>query len=775
LLAFPIVLSYSQFQLNGKIVDINDQPIKSVTIIENGQKALSMSDDNGNFKIQSNSGNRICFSHLSYFDTCINLNSLVSNPIKIVLQEKNIFSKDVLVSAKSRNYNIKSTQSGLFEVHSDSIRHLPGIVGEGDPMKLLQLTPGVTVNEVGMGINVRGSSTDQNMVILDDVIICNPAHILGFFSIFNPLIVNKVSLIKSGIPSYYGNRFSSVTEISTKKEITDKLGVEGNVGILSTDLAIQTPVIDRKAGISIAFRKSYIDYTIKPLSRILFKKNRSMFSNSFYGFYDSNFGITYYPGINDRIYLNAYAGSDDYKLYKASFDINNYMNWKNYSISAKWMHYFTSQYVMKTTCYYSGSDFTFYLGQKDYNFYLFSKLSDVSFLHEHSFFQDKYTLRAGINASRQYIEPNHCKMNIYDLDLKFGTPNNFNTVTLSSYIHSEINITEKLSVMAGIRGSKYLMLGPYDRFIRQYGQEISDTIHYATHRIVNDFFYFEPRFSARYSIDDRTSVKISATRNIQYLQQVNVSSVSLPTDFWIPANYYLLPLVGYQFSAGYFKNSVFENIDLSIELFYKQMNHLPEFKKGVLSTVTKISMEENLVSGKGRAYGCEVLIRRNIGKINGWISYTLSRTERIFETINDGKPFPAKYDRTHDISIIAEYKISSTWEASAIFVFATGNAFTLPSSRYLIGGNLVNDYTAYNSFRMPSYHRLDISITRLLKQYKSLEHSINFSIYNVYSRLNPYYMYYGVSGNLQTGELKVKPKLVSVFPLIPSVSYSFKF
>lgn len=762
-----------QNSLKGKVVNQNNDGISNVLIAINN-KTNSSSNDSGYFVLKFNEKQTICFSHLNYIDTCLYVNVLKDTFLIVTLNEKSFVSEQVVISTNTANKQLKSIQTGFIELKTENYRNIPSIAGEADPLRVLQMTPGVAKTDINMGLNVRGGSTDQNLVLLDDAVIYNPTHLAGFLSVFNSNALDKIQLYKSGIPSYFGGRLSSVTEVITYKSIPDSLKVTLNSGALLSGLSIKYPFLNKKAAVFISARKSYIDYTIKPISSVLFPQKRSLFTNTKYGFGDLNLGITLAPTINDRISISSYFGNDNFSLLKASFDVKNIIDWGNTGISARWSHTYANKHIMRTIAYYSSNYFDFFMGQNDFNFYLQSNINEYSIQHDHSFYFKNWSLKAGFQAVKQKVDPNHSKAELSDFRADFGTPNNFNTISISPFIHSEIEINKKIGLAIGLRSTYYAHLGPYYKFIRENGMNISDTIKYEKNSTISSFKQFEPRFSFRYLLDSITSLKLSASRNVQFLHQVNVSAVALPIDFWLPTNNYIGPEYAYQISAGYFKN--FDNgLNFSIEAFYKTMENLPEFNSGVMSSVSKASMEENLLIGKGRAYGIEFFINGKLGKYNGWISYTLSRTTRIFKLINNGSPFPAKYDRAHDLSVLVQRILSKKWSVSSVFIIASGNAITLPNGRYLIEGNIINQYSAYNSFRMPTYHRLDIAFTRHLNNWKYREQNLNFSIYNVYSRLNPYYMYYSVEGNLETYKLKVKPKLVSIFPMIPSITYEIKF
>jgi TonB-dependent Receptor Plug Domain len=758
-----------------KITNHQGSPLAGVVVSENSAKLLGIADENGLVKLNLNEKKNICFTLLGFYDTCFIAENSTIKGITISLREKTTTSEEIVITSKEKNLTMPKLQSGVFEIKPDDYRNIPNIGGEADPMRMLQLSPGVSKTDVNMGLNVRGGSSDQNLVIIDDAVIYNPTHLAGFLSVFNPLIVNQITMLKSGIPSYYGGRLSSVIDVETQKDIPEKMHLKTNIGLIISGFSLQVPVLNKKIGVFISARKSYIDQTVKSITRYMLQKQLSMFNNTNYGFYDINLGVTIAPSMNDRIFISSYLGNDDFSLYKASFDVNTSLSWSNQAVSVKWTHHFNNRYIIKTIGYYSYNTLDLFMGQTDFNFNLSSKLSDFSIIHEHSLYFTKANLKIGVQFQKMLVTPNQSQAQLNSFEANFGTPNNFNTINLSPYLHSEYNFSNKLALSLGIRSSFYYHIGPYDKFIRGINQEITDTVHYNRNEVVAKYSNTEPRMGLRYKIDSVSSVKFSFTYNVQYLHQVNVTAVSFPTDFWMPSSYLLKPETGIQMSGGYFRNFVDNQYEGSVEVFYKRMNNLTEFNGGLLSSTTKATMEENLLEGSGYAYGLEFLLQKKKGKLSGWISYTLSRSFRKFAEINDGEPFPDKYDHIHDLSILMQYTINKKWKTAVVFIFATGSAYTLPNGRYLIEGNIVNQYGPYNSFRMPSYNRLDISFTRSLRKSSFSEQNLSINLYNVYSRMNPYFIYYKVTGDLNKYILQVTPKPVALFPFLPSINYEYRF
>lgn len=760
--------------ISGVIWDEDGQPIDGVIVTDSLGSRLARSSQNGLFSMEILPYQRVCFTKAGFVDTCY-IFTHSSQQVSVVMRLKSTQVNAVIVSERGRQLkSIENTRLGTAEIKTDSIRQLPTLTGEVDPFKAIQLTPGVGTFDMASGLLVRGSTMDQNLVILDEGMIYNPTHLAGFISMFNPYVIENITLIKTGVPVDYGGRSASLVVAASEKNRISSTTVEGNIGLILSNIAIHTP-LSKNCQATIAFRRSYIDYTLKPFSKELFPHNRSFFNSSSYTFYDGNAILSYRLTPQDNVVVSTFMGNDDFTLNRASFDLKYHMAWNNKMASIQWSHYYNNRHISRTSAYYTRSDLRLFIGQSNFNYRLVSTNEDFSLKHEHRFFFKSIKLKVGAQYLQQLVVPNQSEAVLNELQADFGTPNIFHVNTLSSYAEAELLVSKRVSLLAGIRENMYTHQGPYTRFVRSVEtQQITDTLHYAPGSIVKRYFSPDMQLSLRYKLDSLSALKFYAGRNVQFVQQVNVTTVALPTDFWLPASDQLPPLVARQLSAGYYKNWP-SNLNVSVELFYKWFNPVIEFNKGLLQSISKATMEENILLGKGRSYGIEFYLAGTMERWTGWISYTLSRSERIFVSINQGQPFPSKYDRLHDLTVVLMRSLNQRWKASFTFTYASGQATTLPLGRYIIGGNIVNQYSDYNGFRMPPYHRLDIALTRTLKTNRGFNHELVFSIYNLYSRLNPYFMYFKVSGDLQRYKLTVTPQYVALFPMMPSISYRFTY
>jgi hypothetical protein len=762
--------------IEGVITDslTNEKLIGAHVIVQN-LKIGATTNENGYYSLTFPCGQTILkISMIGYSEKEIILYISKKTELNIQLNQIAIQVNEVVVEGHRAEQNVKSAAMGTIELNLKSIQSMPTLAGERDLMRMLQLTPGVAKSETSSGLNIRGGAGDQNLILLDGATVYNPMHLAGFFSVFNPMSVNKVKLIKSGIPANYGGRLSSVIDIETLRGNNKKLEGSANIGLISSSLWLTGPIVKDKAAFTFSVRKTYIDELVKPAVG-LFLKN-SIFNSIQYGFYDINSGLSYDISTKDRLYLSVYYGRDNFYLHRTNFDFTNKMEWGNTAASLQWNHFGGGVLSITNAVTYSNYNFNFNLIALDsaLNFTVKSLINDIGYTSDYSFYFDKHTFKTGIQLNNLRVLPNSSQVTNEDLEADMGTPNHFNIYWLALYANDEYNLTDKIKINAGIRLLYHLHCGPYNLFKRDNSNEIIDTVQYTTNEIVARYFLPEPRLSIRYLFNENSSIKASYTENYQSLQQVNITSISMPTDFWIPATTNIKPQKGSQVSLGYYQNLSNNQYETSVECYYKDMKNQMEFKNGLINIIRKETLEENLIFGKGWSYGAEFYLKKNSGIITGWISYTLSRSMRQFDTINGGIPYPAKYDRTHDISLLLNYNFNSKWTFSAVFIYSTGNAFTLPQDRRFLQENIINGYGAYNSFRMPAYHRLDISATRTLKKRGRFESSLNFSIINVYNRQNPFYIYIDVD-QTENSSLTVKPKQVSIFPFLPSISWQLKF
>lgn len=693
--------------------------------------------------------------------------------INVDLEENVITTKEVVITAEKQDENTQSTQVGRFEMPVEKMKKLPAFLGEVDVLKTIQLTPGVqSAGEGNTGFYVRGGGPDQNLILLDEAVVYNASHLLGFFSVFNADALKNVELYKAGMPANYGGRLASVLDLSMKDGNMKEYAVNGGIGLISSRLTIEGPIKKEKSSFIISGRRTYLDVLMRP-----FLNEDAAFKNGGYYFYDINSKINYTFSDKDRLYLSGYFGRDVFAMNSKGMNMKNTIDWGNATASLRWNHLYNNKLFSNATLVYSDYKFNFGATQNLYDVKLYSGVTDYNAKLDYTWMPSiLQTIKFGANYTYHIMMPNNATAKSGDTEFDLGEEVKLYSHEAALYINDEYDFSEWLKINAGLRYSFFEHVGPYEKYVLNSIGRIGDTISYARGEPIKCYNNIEPRFSARIMMKDKSSIKLSYTQNYQYIHLASYASVSLPTDIWVPSTAIVKPQYGTQYSIGYFRNFKKNIFETSFEIYYKHLKNQIEFKEGALPEDNLMNnTDNNFTFGTGESYGGELFLKKRTGKITGWIGYTLSWTTRNFPDINLGITYPAKYDRRHDISVVVSYDITERLNASLIWVYATGNAITLPLSRYFIGGNIVCEYSARNEFRMPAYHRMDFSLTYSGKKTKKFQSSYNLSVYNVYSRMNPYYIYFDTSGDLMEFNLETSAKQVSLFPIIPSLSWNFNF
>ncbi len=694
----------------------------------------------------------------------------------IRLQSTAITTKEVVISADRPDKNVMSTEMGSFEMPVEMVKKLPAFMGEVDILKTIQLKPGIQSGGEGMtGFYVRGGGPDQNLILLDEAVVYNAAHLFGFFSVFNSDALQNVDIFKGSMPANYGGRLASVLDISMKDGNNRKYAAEGGIGLISSRLTVEGPIKKDTSSFIISGRRTYVDVVMKP-----FLNKNSPFRQSAYYFYDLNAKVNYRLSDKDRVFLSGYFGRDVFDLSDAEDNFSNAISWGNGTAVLRLNHLFNQKVFANTSVIYSKYDFGFDAIQDQYDLKLNSGIEDWNAKIDFTWIPSTtHTVKYGINYIYHTFTPYNVSAKTSDVEFDFGEAVKLYSHEGALYVNDEFDLTGLIRISAGLRYSLFCHVGPFDRFIKDPVTNLTvDTISYASGESVKTYNHLEPRLSARFIVDEYSSIKAGFTQNYQYIHLAALSAVSLPTDIWVPSTEIVKPQFGTQYSVGYFRNFYKNMYEGSVEVYYKDMKNQIEYKEGALiEDNVSNNTDNNFTFGEGYSYGIEFFVNKQYGKLTGWIGYTLSKTSRIFSEINLGEEFPAKYDRRHDVSIVTMYEINPKLNVSLVWVYATGNTATLPVSRYIIGGNIVNEYGARNSYRMPPYHRMDVSVnwTPKPKKPRKWESTWNFSIYNLYNRMNPYYIYFETTGNIMEGHMEIKAKQVSLFPILPSVSYNFKF
>ncbi len=688
--------------------------------------------------------------------------------------------EEVVIQSDRLDKNVQDIAMSREKLQVEEVKKLPALFGEVDIIRTLQLLPGIqSAGEGTTGLFVRGGNYDQNLILLDEAPVYNASHFLGFFSVFNADAIKNVEVYKGGIPAKYGGRLSSVIDINMNNGNNREYNVSGGVGLLSSRLTVEGPIARDKSSFIVTGRRTYADVFLG------FSNNPDVRENVIY-FYDLTAKANLDINKKNKIFLSGYFGRDELGIQNfAGFD------WGNATGTLRWNHLFNDKLFTNTTLYFSNFDYGFSFDDSSFGFRWDSNLQEAGLKINNTWFiNPSLTMDAGIHAIWHRFAP--AEINVtgdtffepFELDDKYALEN-------AAYIGFDHKVDERLSLQYGLRYSTFQMVGPgkvllYEEGVERSDETIIDSLVF-DRPLENIKFYhgLEPRFGLRYLINQSTSFKASYNRTQQFLQVASNSAASFPTDLWIPADYYIQPLNADQVAAGIFKNFRDNTIETSVEVYYKYMRNLIDFKPNAQILLNN-NLETEILSGIGYAYGTEFSVRKTSGKMTGLISYTLSRTFRQIEGISADNPYPARYDRIHDISATAGYDITPKINLSAIWVYATGAAVSFPVGRINVDGKTIPVYDddSRNADRMPAYHRMDLSLNIDLPGNERFNQNLNISIYNAYNRRNAFSIEFRDIVNNDVNyspadgpEVSRRPGAVQtyLFPILPSVTYNFEF
>jgi len=678
------------------------------------------------------------------------------------------------VTAEKEDENVRSTEMSVTKIDMKEIESIPVLFGEKDVLKTIQLMPGVaTGGEGNAGFFVRGGSADQNLILLDEAPVYNASHLLGFFSVFNSDAIKDLKLYKGGMPAEYGGRLSSVMDIKMKDGNSKKLSATGGIGLISSKLTIEGPIVKDKGSFMISGRRTYMDVFLALSS------NETIKNTSLY-FYDLNLKANYRLGEKDRVFLSGYFGKDVLAI-KDRFGFN----WGNSTATLRWNHLFNDKLFSNTSFIYSNYNYNILIEAAEFE--IASKIQDLTIKEDIDFYlNDKNKIKFGGSFVHHTFAPGKFSST--------GDLNNINELEIEKryslesglYASNEQKLSDLFSITYGLRYTNFTQVGPGEIYTYNEEGELTDTTNYKSWETVSSYNGFEPRLSAKYQLGESSSLKVSYARSNQYLHLMSNSSSGSPTDAWLPSSNNIKPEVADQVALGYFQNLKDDTYEFSAEVYYKVLDNTIDYRNGAEITLNP-TVEGELLYGEGRAYGLELFLKKRKGKFTGWLSYTIAKSENRFDGLNDGEWYSAKQDRTHDISLVGMYNLSERLKLSSTFVFYTGNAVTFPTGKYEVDNQTINLYSDRNGSRMPNYHRLDIGITWEGKKYKKIknvetgeiekvkkkmESSWNFSIYNVYARENAYSISFQENEDDPTQTEIIQ---LSLFKMIPSISYNFKF
>jgi hypothetical protein len=756
------VAAQQKFAISGNITDFatGEDLIGATVIIENISNTGTVSNSYGFYSISLPANQyTIRFQYIGYEPKTVTVNLTENKNLDIELKEKTVEIGNIVITGERADKNITSVEMGNVKLTPKQIENIPVLFGERDILKTIQLTPGVkSAGEGNSGFYVRGGGIDQNLILLDEAPVYNASHLLGFFSVFNSEAIKSANLMKGSIPAEFGGRASSVFDIKMKEGNMKKFGVTGNIGIISSNIAIEGPIKKEKGSFIVSGRRTYADMFL------VFSKKEDIKNTTLY-FYDLNLKSNYRINKKNRIYLSGYFGRDNFGFAKEfGFD------WGSITGTLRWNHSFNGKLF---------SNSSFILSNYSYNINIMdaadilirSEINDINFKQDFTLYANSQnTLKFGGNVIYHNVLPGEITVS-EGFALESDKISRRRAIEWAAYVSNSQNFSEKFKIYYGLRLALFSNIGPGEFYEFDEDGKLINTINKENFGVYKTQGGLEPRVGLNYTINNKNSVKASYNRIYQFLHLLSNSTTTTPTDLWLPSSNNVKPQISDQVSLGYFRNFNNNEYETSLEVYYKGLKNQIDYKNGA-ELVYNATVESELVFGKGWAYGAELMIKRNFGRINGWLSYTWSKTMRQFDKINKGNPFPARHDRTHDLSLVGMFDITSKLKVSATWIFYTGNAVTFPSGKYEIEGQSVAYYTERNGYRMPNYHRFDFGLTWQRKKTEKFESSWNFSVYNIYARENAYFIDFRES---EANPDVTEAVQFAIFKIIPSVSYKFKF
>lgn len=781
-LVFSTALQAQKLTINGYVKDAsNGEALIGATVFIKQLNNGAVTNEYGFYAVSVPPGTYdVQISYIGYLTQSQNVTVSENKRIDVELKMESEQLEEVVVRGELEQANAQNLEMSTNKLDIRTIIKVPAFLGEADVLRSLQLLPGVsTVGEGASGFNVRGGSVGQNLVLLDEAPVYNTSHLFGFFSVFNPDAVKDTKLYKGAIPSRYGGRLASLLDVRMKEGNSKKFEANGGIGTVFSRLAIEAPIVKDKASFIVAGRRSYVDVLARPFTDV-FDDGATL------NFYDLTMKTNYNIDAKNRVYLSGYFGRD-----KFLFDKNQGFSWGNSTASFRWNHLYSDRLFSNLTFLYSDYNYKLQFGDDDRNrFNWDSSISNFILKPDFTYFlNSKNELIFGGEAIYYTFEPANAVGITNGAKIDISLPKKYNLET-SVFIGNSQKVTPALTLDYGLRYSYFNYYGPGESY------QFNDTIPGTRRNVVNITTYdrgeaiatygnLQPRASFKWQTSEVSSIKGSYNRMVQYLHLISNTTASNPLDVWVPSTKNIKPELGDQFTLGYFRDiGETKQWEASIEGYYRKTQNQVDYIDGADLLINKF-LEGDLLSGEGRAYGLEFYVQKKTGKVNGWVSYTLGRTELKVDGINKGEWYAARYDQTHNVKVAAFYDINKKWSLSGNFVLTSGTPTTFPTSRYTVQGILIphNANDSRNNVRLPAYHRLDLSLRMEGKQFrngKPRKHTDYwvFSFYNVYARKNPFSIYFSQSDERTPTGLRPDSQatqLAIVGTIIPSVSYNFKF
>lgn len=752
-----------RFTISGTVRDARtgESLIGVSVVLLNSVKADAITNAYGFYSITAAPGEYLLISSYTGFqpDTQrVTLDKNINYPIRLAAAPTQL--EVVTLSSRKRNENVTRALMGVQKLSTNEIRNVPVIFGEKDVLKTIQLLPGIkSAGEGNSGFYVRGGGADQNLILLDEATVYNASHLLGFFSTFNSDAIKDITVFKGGMPAEYGGRLSSVLDIKTNDGNNQKFGMSGGIGLISSRLNAEGPLVKNRGSFLVSARRTYADLFLA------LAKDSSIRNNTLY-FYDLNGKANYKLDEKNRLFLSVYNGRDNLG-FGGTFSID----YGNTTATLRLNHIYSSRLFSNTSAIFSNYNYKIRIKAGDNNLLITSRIQDFNIKQDLQYYRNSDSKwNFGINIIHHTLVPGVVEasalssFNSLKLQRKYSLEN-------AAYISHEWTGAKKINLTYGLRLSSYSVLGPGTFYSYDAARNVKDSTHYAAGKFVKTYFNPEPRFAASYKFTGNRSLKFSYSRNVQNIHLLSNSTSANPTDLYVGSSNNVKPEIADQVALGYYENFRDNAYEFSGEVYYKALQNQIDYVTGAELNANE-NVESQLLFGRGRAYGLELFFKKRYGKLNGWIGYTLSKTERKFAGIDNGRWFNATQDKTHELSVVAIYQLHKKLTLSATFVYNTGNAVTFPSGKYSINGQTFFYYTERNGYRMPAYHRADIGVTWQRKKTEKFESSWSFFIYNLYSRENAFSIEFKDD---PADPSKTQAVQTTLFKIVPSITYNFKF
>jgi hypothetical protein len=776
LVAQPAAPQKDRFTISGYIKDASTgEELLYANVLEPASGLGATTNLYGFYSISLPAGNyQLRYSYLGYQSLSKEVDLTQNLTLNIDLLPESAVLQEVVVTDKVADAAVRETGMSRIDLPIDDIKKLPALLGEPDVIKTIQTLPGVTsAGEGTSAFFVRGGSADQNLVLIDEAPVYDVSHLFGIFSVFNSDIIKSAELYKGGIPAKYGGRLSSLLEVTTRNGNNKRISASGGIGLLAAKATLEGPIVKDKASFIVSGRRSYAD---------VFMQNSDMLDGTTVSFHDLNAKVNWKASDKDRFFLSAYSGRDIWK-----FNDDFQMDWGNTTTTFRWNHLFNERLFSNLTLLYSDFDYTLEFTDAVEGFVWEANQREFSLKEDISYFiTPSITVNFGYQGIYRRFSPGDIRP-ASEEDGIFKAANLQQQFALDHalYVGVEHKITDRLSMDYGLRyslfqnvgaGTVYEYSNPQDNIY----DEVIDSTVYQDWDIIKSFQNPEPRFAARYLLDEQSSVKLSYNRMVQYVHLISNSTVPIPFATWAPSSPYLDPQKADQVAIGYFRNFDDNTYEFSAEAYYKQSSDVTEFADNAA-----LFFNEHLATefrqGAATSYGLEFFVRKNKGDLRGFASYTLAKTDMDVPGVNNNEVFPANHDRRHNLNIAMGYDINTQWNVGMTFTYATGRPITLPTGRYDFDGYQVNFYSGRNGYRLPDFHRMDISATYSPKKNAQRRWENNFvvGIYNVYNRQNPFTIYTRTKqdddGNIIGDGTEKEARLVYLFGTLPYFSWNFKF